>query len=623
MQKKKNVADVLPMNKQIWLWISAPLLIFGFIINVRLFPMIAPNEEPKWALLILCAVWMGSAGAWLLWQRGHELTLRWSIAGLALFIFYGLLAIGIWLGPNTTEGLIRFAFWLSSLAVFLTACWSWRHAPQSRATWVWLVSLGSFVFSIRYWQSYFLDYGTPNYNLNVLFSPIGHVNFTGDALIVLLPVLIYLLITQQHALLRLFNWFSVTTIATVLLVASSRGALGGVAVGSLLIAILMFRHYRYMQTLEWKKKTMWLPALLLSSALFSSVITYELLPYHYRDLARISASVGSALNDKAGKPLTPNVPQPPLADMWHALIPVLGYDRVTMYGAATAMVMDAPILGAGTGNFFTVYPAFSNKFPDFRDALSSARTFTTNPHNIIFQIATQQGIPAALIFIGLLLFFWWRLITAVWKKWNSWLAFGCMAITAALFDAMFNHVFFNPASMFVFALFAGSWWGALKASSGFGQTFSVPKSWFRPMAIGLLSAVILLSIWPTRWLISEWYAGSAMSHMRQPSIADIEYQKAYAWDKDNFRAVFGVAQSAYRGKRYPEAVAYLQHFESIYPYNPPALNLLGAAYLMNKQYREAGKAFQRAVNILPDFTMAQQNLYRVQMILKQLGQPPL
>ncbi|MDQ6994011.1 MAG: O-antigen ligase family protein [Mariprofundaceae bacterium] len=604
-------------SSKICLCLFAPLIIFPLMINVRLFPMIAPNEEPKWGLLVLCGLWIVCSAAYLFWQKKEPLQLTWTWASLALFSFYSLLGMGVFVGPNTTEGWIRFSFWLASLMVFLTTAWAWRHEARFHDAWKWFISLGSFIFSAHYWKGYFLDYGAPNYNFSVLFSPIGHVNFTGDALVILLPVLIYLLLSQTHAVLRLLNWFSVTTVGAILLVASSRGALGGVVLGSLVVMILMLRHHHYFRHLTWKSIDIYLPAILLITALLSSMITYELLPYHYRDLARVSASVGSAIEDKAMKPLTPNVPQPPLAEMWHALTPVLGADRVTIYGSSTAMTMDAPILGQGTGNFFTVYPLFSNHYPDFRDALSSARTFTTNPHNIIFQIATQQGIPAAIIFIGLLLFFWGRLLFYVWKQWDTWLAMGCLGITAAIFDAMFNHVFFNPASMFVFALFAGGWWGGMKALPSLGKAYSLPSSSIRPIAVSCVIVALLLSIWPSRWLISEWYAGSAMSHMRQPSIANVEYQQAYAWDKDNFRAVFGVAQAAYQQKKYPEAIAYLEHFERIYPYNPPALNLLGAAYLMNQQYKEAGQAFQRAVNILPDFKMAQQNLARIQMILRQ------
>ncbi|MDQ6973349.1 MAG: hypothetical protein Q9M10_00580, partial [Mariprofundaceae bacterium] len=171
-------------SSAVWLCLLAPLIIFPWIINVRLFPMIAPNEEPKWGLLVFCGLWIACSTAYILWQQKKTIQLTWSWAGLALFSFYSLLAIGIFIGPNTTEGWIRFSFWLASLLVFLTTAWAWRYEKRFFDAWKWCVSLGSFIFSAHYWKGYFLDYGAPNYNFSVLFSPIGHVNFTGDALII-------------------------------------------------------------------------------------------------------------------------------------------------------------------------------------------------------------------------------------------------------------------------------------------------------------------------------------------------------------------------------------------------------------------------------------------------------
>lgn len=602
------------VDKSVLLWVLPPLLLFVFMLNARLFPMISPNEEPKWAILTLCGVWIGLTAIWVQWQYGKLPIFSFTRTNLALLLFYVFLLIGIFVAPNMTEGLIRFSFWLSCLGVFLTVRWAWRKVPVFHTAWVWMVTLACFVFSFRYWQSYMLDYGTKNYNISVLFSPIGHVNFTGDVLIILLPVLIYLLLTQAHMVLRILNWFSVVTVSTVLLVASSRGALGGVALGALMLLVLLIRHREFVLTQAWKKARLWLPASLLLSALISSFAVYEILPYHYRDLARVSGSVESTAAVQY-KPLTANVAQPPMAATWNALTPVLGA-RVPMYASAMAMALDAPVWGQGTGNFYTVYPKFSNKFPDFSDPLSNDRTFTTNPHNIVLQIATQQGFIAMILFMGLLLFFWWRLLQAVWQKWDMWKASGVMAMTAVLFDAMFNHVFFNPASMFSFALFAGAWWAVLKPMPHILQC-RLPASTCKPILASCVLLVLLLSVWPTRWVISEWYAGSAMLHMHQPVVAGAEYQQAYAWDKDNFRAVFGMAQIAYQQKRYDDAIAYLQYFEIIYPYNPPALNLLGAAYLMRGNYVEGVKSFKRAITILPNFKIAQINLQRTQALLRR------
>lgn len=612
-----------------------PLLIFPFIINVRVFPFIAPNEEPKWLLLTLCLVAMGLTAGYSLLKRFSDIQFRLSVSGMFLLAFYVFLAVGVFVGPNIVEGAIRFAFWMAALGVWLSISAAVREDQRFMDWLVWLVSIGSFAFCLRYWWSYFLDFGKPGYNIHVLFSPIGHVNFTGDVLIVLLPALIWMLVTQHHLVQRILNWFSVWTIATILLVASSRGALGAATLTSLVVLVLLIRHRNQFFPIKEKLAGLILPLALAATALVSSAITYVALPYHYRDLARVSATLQGE-GDEKGRgvlQLTPGVEQPPLAEIWAKLNPVLGV-RTPMFASSTAMALDAPLLGQGTGNFYSVYPGYSNRFPDFRDPLSSARTFTTNPHNIVLQIATQNGFIAMFIFMGLLCALMIGLFIRAWKQWDGWLAIGSGTMLGVLFDAMFNHVFFNPASMFVFALLGGAWWGALKAKEKLadsetevghsiakrGVAFLLPANATKPAAIGLMVITLILAVWPVRWIISEYNAGYGMMYMRQPDVAAMYNQKAYDWDAYNFRAVFGVAQASYQRREYQQCIDYLKHFEAIYPYNPPALNMLGAAYLSSNRVEEAIAAFERTIKILPDFDMAIQNVTRARAILQQQQQ---
>lgn len=602
-----------------WLFLAAPLFIFPWMLNLRIFPFIAPNEEPKWALLIFCALWL-SVGLTVYWfQRASIFMKKPNIVGILFIGYLLLLAVGIFVGPNTTEGFIRFAFWLFVALIWLISAWAAQKEPKWIDALVWSTSVASFVFSLRYWWSYFQDFGKPNYNISVLFSPIGHVNFTGDVLVILLPLLVWILASYHNPILRVVNWFSVTTVATVLLVASSRGALGGLALASIVIALIALKHrHQLIYAIQQKKNH--LPVLLAGSALLISIPIYDLLPYHYRDLARVSATAGQAMTGEGKKILTPHVQQPPLADMWAELSPLLGA-RTNIYACTTAMTWDAPLLGKGTGNFAWVYPNYSNRYPDFRDTLSSERTFTTNPHNIILQIASQNGVPAMLIFIGLLLLLWYRLLRNAWQAWNPWLTAGAAAITAACFDAMFNHVFFNPASMFTFALLAGTWWGhaALHARSD-AAPIKLPA---KLLAITTLGLIIALSIWPTRWIISEWFAGQAMMYSHYNHLESEYYSKAYSMDPQNFRAVFGMGQGAYKQKNYAESAHFFEEFESFYPYNPPALNMLGASYMMQGDFKKAEAAMQRALAIYPNFEMADQNLKRIQAILNQQRQSQL
>ncbi|MDT8375831.1 MAG: O-antigen ligase family protein [Mariprofundaceae bacterium] len=604
-------AEKLTILLSEWHLIIVPLLLFPLMINLRIFPFVGPNEEPKWAVLIFCGLWMGAAACWMCWQRNQPLRLSFSLPGLLLLTFFLLLGAAVFIGPNMVEGAIRFSFWLLCAVVWLVSLWAMRHRKGWLDALSWAVSMGVAVFSLRYWWSYALDYGRPGYNVSVLFSPIGHVNFTCDVLIMLLPMLVWMLAVRSEPVLKVLNWFSVTTVTTVLLVASSRGALGGLAVGLLVLVPFLLR-YAKRWIIPLRKKELWpVPLLWAGTALVAALIIYQSLPYHYRELARVSGAVQGSFESKG---LTEGVEQPPFASFWQSLSPWLG-ERTYIYASATAMALDAPLLGQGTGNFAWIYPGYSNRFPDFRDSLSSERTFTTNPHNIVLQLATQNGIPATLIFLGLLGLFWYLLVRTLWRAWNGWCAAGVVAISAAIFDAMFNHVFFNPASMFTFALLGGSWWGYVcKPHATIKE--ALPVSWNRAVAITLLLATICLSVWPVRWLVSEWYVGMATVYIRQPAIAAVYYDRAYAWNAYNFRAVFGKAQTAYQQRRYADCIELLIHFERIYPYNPSALNLLGAAYMMSGRLSEAEIMFSRSIVILPDFQMAKQNLLRVRSAMR-------
>jgi len=459
MAKKSGKATTQGLSEKLkalspqWYLLAAPLLLFPWMVNLRFFPFVAPNEEPKWAILVLCGVWIGLSAAWICWRRSDAMKGALSLPGALLLLFFLLLGIGIFVAPNMVEGVIRYAFWLVCASVWLLSVWATRQGKGWMDALSWSVSVGMFLFSLRYWWSYVLDYGKPGYNVSVLFSPIGHVNFTGDALVILLPVLTWLLAVRAEPVLKILNWFSVATVAAVLLVASSRGALGGMAFGLMVLSPFLWR-YGKGWIIRLREKTLPLtPLIWVGTALLTAFMVYQSLPYHYRELARVSGTLQATFEAKA---LTEGMEQPPFASFWRSLHSVLG-PRTPMYASATAMALDAPWLGQGTGNFAWVYPGYSNRFPDFRDPLSNARTFTTNPHNFVLQLATQNGIPATLIFLGLLALFWYLLLRRLWDVWSGWNAAGVVAISAAIFDAMFNHVFFNPASMFVFALLGGCW----------------------------------------------------------------------------------------------------------------------------------------------------------------------
>jgi len=553
-------------------------------------------------MLIIAGLLLAFALAARLWQQNRSGRVSWP--SLFLGAFFVLLAIGIGIGPNWVEGAIRFSFWLSALAIWLSVVFAVRTRPEFINWLVWATGISGFIFSLRYWWDYFIEYGSPGYKVSVLFSPVGHVNFTSDVLIILFPLLLWILFTRTEVALRMLTWFSAATCGIVLLVASSRGALFGLVAATLLMLAAIIKHR---SNITWRGNGMaWA---LLASVLFGSVAVYQILPYHFRELARVSASFHGETAGVARVPeqFSPNMAQPPLAQLWLKVFPLLG-DRTPMYASVAAMIADSPWLGHGTGNFPYIYPKYSNAFPDFRDPMSTEVSYTTNPHNVFLQLASQNGLPAAMIFVGLLTLLLWRLAASLWRNWDDLTAVGLAAITAAIFDAMFNHVFFNPASMFVFALFGGLWWGRLAAGSGLVR-LTLPR-W--SVAVPLMLALVL-AVWPLRWLISDWYA--ARAQLAEPALAIMEpnYRLATDLDPYNFRAVYGMAKLGFLQKNYDAVIEHLEWMKQIYPYNAAALNMLGVAYMLKGRLPEAEQALFASLQVLPDYEKAQENVRRLQL----------
>lgn len=599
------------------LLLVAPLLTLPAILNVRVLSFVAPNEEPKWAVLIAFAVFVACAAAWTLWKSRSRLPLSLTLPGAFLLLFFIWLFIGVFVAPNMIEGAIRFAFWFFAFFAWLIALWSCRSHSQWREWLAWSTAISGTIFSLGYWWSYAIDYKKAGYNIHVLFSPIGHVNFTGDVLIVLLPFLLWSLYSHANSILRVLNTLSVFTAITVLLVASSRGALGGLTLGILVLLVVASRHFiNFKAFVQTTFKLNRASFIWLAVAISTAIITYYTLPYHYRELARVSGTLSAGTELSSPSNLTA-AKQPPFADFWNSLRPVL-HTRTGMYASSTAMALDSPVLGHGTGNFPFVYPQYSNTFPEFRDPLSSDRTFTTNPHNVVLQIATQNGLPAMVIFVGLLLYFWLRLIRHLWATWNSYLAAGLFCITAVIFDAMFNHVFYNPASMFVFALFGATWWAVLEENTPHRKIIQFAKTVpARAAAVLTVILILSLSVWPVRWIVSEWHVAYATAHPKQPTVVAKHFLDALDMDPYNFRALYGVAQVHYQKKELTKTVSLMQQMSQLYPGSVQAANLLGAAFLRMGDLKQAEQAFARALTLLPDYNDAQRNLLITHRAMQQ------
>jgi len=603
------------------------------MMNISVFPFVAPYEEPRWLLFVMLGITLLLIGAYQLWTH-HIHHLRLRVIDYLIVLFLLGMAVGIAYTPNPVEGVLRWSFWLSAFAVLYVTAWSAMHNPHQLVIVRWLVTLSSFTFSLYYWWQYLPGHRVSSYSAlaqgaeqTVFFSPIGHVNFTGDVLVVLIPMLVWLIWQYRHErALLLMNVVSLVSMVAILLIGSGRGAMGGLIIGVVFSLCVTARHiYRYCKLWHgWKTACLLFVLLIFPSIVLlfipsdkqGSVLDQEAsvpsIGHAVFNPARMWISVENAFSAKQS-PLRTDIEQPPLAVLWWQLQPFIAPERAAIYASATAMVADAPWLGHGTGSFSFIFPAYSNHFPQFRDSLSTMQNMASNPHNIFFQIASQNGVFMAVLLLAMLLYLWWRVTYALWVKPDIQLVTACIAITGALFDSMFNHVFFNPTSLYVFCIFTGLWWvwscpegDVIKVQSEYLKKMPVVVQ--RSLALGVVVLCIVVSVWTARWGASEWYLGHTLLSPNTQQAMNRYYHRAYVMNPYNFRAVAGLAEENFLNKKYPRTMELLEWLVRINPYDAVVLNNLASLHIVTGNKERATMLLKRALWVQPDFVRAKKNI---------------
>jgi hypothetical protein len=605
----------------------APLLALPLMLNLHWSAMIAPNEEPKWAVLIVLGLGLGLAASvhWASLCRGGSGKIAaerpgCGAAGLGLAVFVIGLAAGVTYAVNPWEGWNRFVFWA---AAGLT--W-WASVRTARAESVYeqhlqiALAVAALLFSGQFWYMYFVDYSTPGYNMELRFSPIGHVNFTADVLVVLIPLLMWAMLRDGYWGVRIAAGVSLISCIMMLLIGASRGGVGGILLGAVAaLTIFLIRGRGKSCARSFRRPSL---ALFLGLSVMACIsLLHVHLPYKFREIARLSASSlenwrteGWAFVRSFKAIQAPQPPLPPLVPLWQRTAPWL-WKRTPMWAATSGMIADAPWLGHGTGNYLFVYPDYSNRYPSFRDPLSQSRSVTTNPHNVLLQIASENGIPMAVLFAGLYAWLLWRLVLQAWKEPRVLWLCGVWAAVAVAFDAQFNHVFFNPASLFLCAVGLGAVYGFMPGTEGRFAP-SLCRFWRWPMALGLAWVLLLAAAAvPLGWLVSEYHVAEAqrLEAENRPELLPAvggQYEAALPWSPYNFRALYGAAVSAFKARRLAESENLIRKFLKVFPHHMNGLNLLGAILLETNRPAEAEAAFSEALRLYPDSAMVRQNLAR-------------
>lgn len=602
-----------------WLLYWSPLAALPLMLNLRWKATVAPNEEPKWAVLLVLGLVMGLAAlAGNASSTGEDRTAPgragWSLTGIALCLFLLGLAIGAVHAVNIAEAWNRLAYWCAAGMAWWASVRAARSGAEYPRHLQLALVLAGLVFAGEFWRSYRFDHSLPGYNISLWFSPVGHVNFTADVLVVLIPLLAWVTVSASHWAVVAGAGLALSGSLVMLLSGASRGGIGGLLAGAVVMALVagLGRKLRWAD-LPWARLA------LLAACVASAFVVQGQMSYKFRDMARLSASLTGGLQENREKfHLDPAAslqePLPPLAALWQRAAPWLG-TRAPMWASTAGMIADAPWGGHGTGNFLFIYPKYGNHYPSFRDPLSREHSATTNPHNVLLQIAAENGVPMSVLFAGLYGCLLWRLVRAAWQEPRPLWWCGLWAAGAVAFDAQFNHVFFNPASLYLCALGLGAVYGSLPASAAVVVPVSNAAR-LAPLEAGMLGIVLLWFVAaPLNWLVSEYEVAAAQRlEAEKPPAAEVQlgYEKALPWSPSNFRALYGAAVAAFQAGHVEQSESLVRRFLSVFPHHMNGLNLYGAILMRSGRLEEAEQAFRQALAVFPDAGMVRQNLMRVE-----------
>ena len=596
----------------------APLIALPFMLNVRWNDMVAANEEPKWAIFLILGSFLTITGSiyFLTKQRStlnqHEGSHRFalSLPGVGLFLFWLGLALGVTYTVNFGEGMNRLAFWSCALATFLAVSWSTKKDPAFMDQLKSSIAFSTALLSILFWHAFFFDFSRPEFNKFVQFSRIGHFNFTADALMFLIPLNLWITITPGKIWMRALSTASLISGILMLLTSGSMGGMLGLLAGGLVVgAMALFFHGPSAKKSPTHPKRLLAGLVLVTLSILIAKPIFDHMPEAYRDQMFVRAEWWNPPEAKALESISS---PPPLATLWVRVLPFLGA-RTPMWASTSGMIADHPWTGFGTGSFLFEYPGYSKRYDLFGDFETQGVKVKTNPHNVLLQIASENGIPMMLLFLGLYLWLLVKVVLEAFRERSPFWLYALWILLAVGLDAMVNHVFLNPASLFLASISFGLFHGQLKREK---PVLVIPRGPLGSPLIWSTLAIIgclYLNSYPLRWIVSEFYVAKAIRlQSADPAASKREisttWVNARIWSPTNIQALFGLSQWGFSEKQYGASERYLEAMLKIAPNHTAAINLLANIQANTNRLDEAEQTLNRALKLEPDAIAIQENL---------------
>ena len=585
-----------------WLWLT-PLVFLPLVINLA-----SPSFSIKWAVFCLLGVWLSACI--FAPHRVSRTAREWSLPGALSGLFLIGLGVGVTYTVNPGEGLNRWALWLASGACLLASVRATREVKDYPRYLQWALTGSALILCLRFLYDLKVNFPNPAFDRFRDFSLIGHFNLTADVLMVLMPLLVWTVLASPDRLIRIAAGFCFVTTSVMLMASGSLGGMIGMGAGAVLAGSLwglrLFRQGQQTSTpLTLRKSLSGLAASL--TVIVILVMAFHRLP---EDAQRKVFERGEWWGAPKAADLSGATSQPPLAPLWLALTPALG-SRAPMWAATSGMIAEHPWRGLGTGSYEYEYRRFSKRYDVFKDPEVLGIDAKTNPHNVFLQIAAENGLPMALLFVGLYVWLTLQVMQKAWQHGQALWLCGLWALVATGLDAQVNHTFLFPASLLVCAVLFGFLYGNLPAPR---HQLSVPAFLKQPavgyLAIGLS---LVLASFPLRWVVSGYYANQgfllALQHPKTyPREVKYDWEAAREWFPDNVFALYGLANICLKQKNLKCTEVHLHEVLALSPYHTPALNLLAHVQVQNGQLDQAEATLNDVLRIDPDAQTVKANL---------------
>ena len=603
-------------NAQFALLMALPLLM------IAQWPfLMAPHEGPKWMILVILGAFLASVFLRQMTSlsfKGPTSNLKLpgitlSVPGLLFLVFFISIGIGVIYTPHFFDGMSRFAFWVSGGLIFLAASKESSRSKHYFARLQMSLCVTAGLLSLHYWYAYFFLFGQKDFDKLVNYSLIGHFNFTSDVLIILIPFLLWTALHRRKGPIFWLSLMGLLSSGFMLLASGSLGGMGGLLVGGLVALPLSLRHLKQRRTdpahvrpLQ-KRILPWVLLLIVLAPLTKIVVDH--MPSQLKEQMFSRAIWWEAIKEED---LTEAKNLPPLAPFWVSIAPIMGA-RTPMWAATTAMICDRPGLGFGTGSFLYAYPHYKSQFNLFHDDEIKGHEIRTNPHNLFLQIASENGVPTALLFFGLYGWLTFKVLLKAWLDPDPLWTIGLWSLIAAILDAMVNHVFFNPGSLMMASLMFGTLYGALKIENR--ALFSLPLNTLGSKTFLLVGHLFIFWVlsFPVRSFVSEYFVSKAF-HLasESPPASDrfilAAWQNAISWSPYNAQAIYGMASFDLKKGKLQEAEVRVNDFLRLCPDYSPVLSLLAEVMIKAKRFEEAEIELEKALSLDRDNSILKDRL---------------